>query len=130
MKNKTYTHTPLERLRHHVSGAVARGESSPVVEITTPAKHTRGPWSIEAVKDYLRMLDTGIDSGAPESIANAHLIAAAPDLLEALRGLIDQLEAAGIHIPGEDSGQWHGAEGISFSRAIEAIAKAEGRAGE
>ena len=57
-----------------------------------------------------------------------HLIAAAPDLLEALRGLIDQLEAAGIHIPGEDSGQWHGAEGISFSRAIEAIAKAEGRA--
>jgi hypothetical protein len=58
------------------------------------------------------------------------LIAAAPEMLEALRGLLDQLEAAGIYIPGEDSGQWHGAEGLSFRKASEAIAKAEGRAGE
>jgi hypothetical protein len=120
MKNKTYTHTPLERLRHHVSGAVARGESSPVVEITTPAKHTRGPWSIEAVKDYLRMLDTGIDSGAPESIANASLIAAAPDLLEALREMAEHWPPQKPESPAF----------MAYINAMSAIAKAEGRAGE
>jgi hypothetical protein len=124
--------------------------------MTTQATHTKGPWrhcparhrERGGLADFLRVggaehanwkvgartrgsclriIETrGWDEG--EDAANARLIAAAPDLLEALRGLIDQLEAAGIHIPGEDSGQWHGAEGISFSRAIEAIAKAEGRA--
>jgi hypothetical protein len=117
--------------------------------MTTLATHTPGPWSVsiepdkyDTGRDEIRVLaeeDRNHPQGpltvsrinqhlAGESVANARLIAAAPDLLEALRGLIDQLEAAGIHIPGEDSGQWHGAEGISFSRAIEAIAKAEGRA--
>jgi hypothetical protein len=124
MKNKTYTHTPLERLRHHVSGAVARGESSPVVEITTPAKHTRGPWSIEAVKDYLRMLDTGIDSGAPESIANARLIAAAPDLLEALRGLLRETRQSVPNI----NVKKHFSLMVQMEEAKSAIAKAEGRA--
>jgi hypothetical protein len=115
--------------------------------MTTQATHTKGPWhtgqgngegSIFCESGRMRLesggttlypvcaISRGWDEG--EDAANARLIAAAPDLLEALRGLIDQLEAAGIHIPGEDSGQWHGAEGISFSRAIEAIAKAEGRA--
>jgi hypothetical protein len=103
--------------------------------MTTQATHTPGPWEIS--KNEAGELDI-CEAGAGNMLAdlakcknaeaNARLIAAAPDLLEALRGLIDQLEAAGIHIPGEDSGQWHGAEGISFSRAIEAIAKAEGRA--
>jgi hypothetical protein len=129
MKNKTYTHTPLERLRHHVSGAVARGESSPVVEITTPAKHTRGPWSIEAVKDYLRMLDTGIDSGAPESIANARLIAAAPDLLEACKELVKHLDS----LP-DDTEKCRHLKMALNNRAgdlmLAAIAKVEGRAGE
>jgi hypothetical protein len=115
--------------------------------MTTQATHTKGPWhtgqgngegSIFCESGRMRLesggttlypvcaISRGWDEG--EDAANARLIAAAPDLLEALRGLIDQLEAAGIHIPGEDSGQWHGAEGISFSRAIEAITKAEGRA--
>lgn len=82
--------------------------------------HPQGPLTIAQVNQHL----------AGESVANARLIAAAPDLLEALRGLLDQLEAVGIYIPGEDSGQWHGAEGLSFRKASEAIAKAEGRAGE
>jgi hypothetical protein len=56
--------------------------------MTTQAKHTPGPWSIEAVKDYMRPHDTGIDSEIPESIANAHLIAAAPEMLEALRAMV------------------------------------------
>ena len=93
MTTHTHAQTPLERLRHHVSGAIARGESAPIVEVARPAKHTRGPWSIEAVKDYMRPHDTGIDSEIPESIANARLIAAAPDLLEALRGLLRETKA-------------------------------------
>jgi hypothetical protein len=99
--------------------------------MTTLATHTPGPWSVsiepdkyDTGRDEIRVLaeeDRNHPQGpltvsrinqhlAGESVANARLIAAAPDLLEALRGLIDQLEAAGIHIPGE------------------AIAKAEGRA--
>ena len=96
-------------------------------------QHTPGPWKEKRKLAIYSADDEPICAVFPaetegQSAADARLIAAAPDLLEALRGLIDQLEAAGIHIPGEDSGQWHGAEGLSFSRAIEAIAKAEGRA--
>lgn len=56
--------------------------------------------------------------------ANARLIAAAPDLLDALHDLMDQLEGVGIAIEDQDSGQWHGAEGLSFAKARAAIAKA------
>lgn len=52
--------------------------------------------------------------------ANIPLIAAAPELLVALKELIDQLE--GIGIP-----DWHGAEGLSLDQARAAINKAEGR---
>jgi hypothetical protein len=37
--------------------------------------------------------------------------------LEALQDLLDQLESVGLYIKGEEEGQWHGAEGLSFSRA-------------
>lgn len=109
--------------------------------------HTSGPWGVsrhatpesfpqfgvyaESVngRDLAHVVSHGTATSA-ETESNARLIAAAPEMLEALRGLLDQLEAAGIYIPGEDSGQWHGAEGLSFRKASEAIAKAEGRAGE
>ncbi len=41
----------------------------------------------------------------------------------ALIDLMDQLEGIGIAINGEDSGQWHGTEGLSFHQAYAAIAK-------
>jgi hypothetical protein len=49
--------------------------------------HTPAPWNLEAVKSYLLHEDTGIDTGHPESLANARLIAAAPDLLSALQDI-------------------------------------------
>tara|TARA_R100001594_G_C3978294_1_gene249434 strand:+ start:491 stop:658 length:168 start_codon:yes stop_codon:yes gene_type:complete len=52
---------------------------------------------------------------------DARLIAAAPELLEALRDLLDQLE--GIGIP-----DWHGAEGLSLKQARAAIAQFGGAA--
>lgn len=51
-------------------------------------KHTPGPWNIEAVKDYMRPHDSGIDTGDAEALANARLIAAAPDLLSTVKQLL------------------------------------------
>jgi|694.fasta_scaffold03825_22 hypothetical protein len=105
-------------------------------------QHTPGPWEIGRVsapntgatpirwkgeniawacgKDSAHRLDEAT------ARANAQLVAAAPELLDALQELVDQLEGVGIAIEEEDSGQWHGAEGLSFAKARAAIAKAEG----
>jgi hypothetical protein len=48
------------------------------------------------------------------------------ELLDAVSDILGQLEAVGLLIDGEDCGQWHGAEGLSFAKAREAIAKAAG----
>ena len=89
--------------------------------MTTQATHTPGPWSIEAVKDYMRPHDTGIDSEIPESIANAHLIAAAPEMLEALRAMVAR---------GPFMDQRATAEGLAnceaLAKARHAIRQAEG----
>lgn len=53
-----------------------------------------------------------------EAAFNARLIAAAPDLLEALRGLVETLKNVDRHHPDE---LWLGPE---FSAAVSAIAKA------
>jgi hypothetical protein len=47
----------------------------------------------------------------------------APELRSAIIDLLNQLEAIGIYIPGEDEGQWTDAAGLSFAR-IEAALKA------
>jgi hypothetical protein len=100
------------------------------VEVARPAKHTPGPWSIEAVKDYMRPHDTGIDSGIPESIANARLIAAAPDLLRTLKNAREWLdELAGLLQDGalDAAEDWAGANAVSVDSTLaEAIAQAEG----
>ena len=101
----------------------------------TESKHTKGPWE---VSDWNPQLVRSVDGGKhiailndqerrprgnkepqPEPMANARLIAAAPELLEALKGYIAQ----------EDAGRTPGTR--SYSRAgnvaLAAIAKAEGR---
>jgi hypothetical protein len=92
-------------------------------------KHTSGPWTIECGKNYSNEIvgksKTGKDwvlarttaakVGRDQDDANARLIAAAPDLLEALKTLATQAES-------------HGAEGIYWDKARAAIAKAERRA--
>lgn len=55
--------------------------------------------------------------GCCESEQYAQLFAAAPDLLAALLGLLEQLHAIGIP-------DWHGAEGLSLGASIAALAKA------
>lgn len=44
---------------------------------------------------------------------------------KALQDLLFQLEGIGIYIPGNDEGQWHGTEGLSFKQAEDALKEAE-----
>ena len=68
------------------------------------SKHTPLPWALKTFSDGAFILTEGIDVGDPkhcviasrnehdrpeESIANAELMADAPKLLEAIRGLLD-----------------------------------------
>lgn len=84
------------------------------------SKHTPGPWTIS----YCQIM--GKPSGIEEPIgiadvknrdmdANARLIAAAPDLLEAAKAIMNSNR--GEHLPAEKVG-----------KMMEAIAKAEGEA--
>jgi hypothetical protein len=91
-------------------------------------KHTSGPWTIECGKNYSNEIvgksKTGKDwvlarttaakVGRDQDDANARLIAAAPDLLEAAKGIIQSIESG---------------DGVVCYRALlSAIDKAEGRA--
>lgn len=91
----------------------------------TNSKSTPGPWRVDSSYYEYREIDSdsrlgiarvlpfGNDSG--ESAANARLIAAAPDLLNALRGLCDRLGP-----------RWFLEQ--NWAEPLDAIAKAEGGA--
>ena len=73
--------------------------------------HTPGPWKIDPVPPLAVIADNedgdGIatlegDAGFPEIHANARLIAAAPDLLEALKEAIEELNQCCSDAHGED----------------------------
>lgn len=76
------------------------------------APHTPGPWSVDEVSEYTgavritaangdvvaRAACYGPQSETPHAqAANARLIAAAPELLEALRGLHEAFELASVN---------------------------------
>lgn len=89
-------------------------------------KHTPGPWKATPCRVYapetedrLELRVTISGGNRDDNRANARLIAAAPDLLEALRGLLP--DAVGNHIGGPDT-----QARIDAARA--AIAKATGSA--
>ena len=92
--------------------------------------HTPGPWVLEqdgdvyvrlALDNVLRCMDERSDVATSQDYANARLIAAAPDLLEALRATLRCLE-------------WHeqrhgvGMDAKAVKDARAAIAKATGEA--
>ena len=93
------------------------------------SKHTPGPWmwSPEGDESVVRIptpepQDFSVLGASEvmtsEDIANARLIAAAPDLLEALKEMVDMMDSGDE--PGSGS-EWH-------IQASTAIAKAEGAA--
>ena len=121
----------MSALRHHVSGAIARGEAQAITEIpaTPRPAHTPGPWTIlPNTPHFVRAMHPaeGMQPVAAvyhfdgELSANARLIAAAPELLEALEAVLPDLEHyVATHGPGPD-------KRLAIARA--AIAKAKGGA--
>ena len=94
-----------------------------------PTRHTPAPWEVcdDDLNVFAPETDTSITNvghfTAPDSLegeANARLIAAAPDLLEALRALCGQMldRVAFDALPGDVE---------ALDRAYTLIAKAEGR---
>lgn len=101
--------------------------------MTTP--HTPGPWRIRYGKrfEYDYLLKAGKDTPIAywsnfkirtkkESKANARLIAAAPELLEALQSLVNQFLQRGVFTAPEHPDR------IALALAESAIAKATGGA--
>ena len=85
------------------------------------AKHSPGPWSLHGSKAHPWLVEAPSNvPGMPAPICvvgykpNAQLIAAAPELLQALKTLVDQAER-------------HGRESVWYDEARTAIAKATGR---
>ena len=87
------------------------------------SKHTPGPWqwtqhfdpTISIYKDGFGQIARLYDSSAGTGKANARLIAAAPDLLDALKALTHSLDVEDLV---------HDDQRSSFAAAIAAIAKA------
>lgn len=96
------------------------------------SKHTKGPWEFceDDCGDWRIYADGRAIMGdaqnypwVPESDADWHLIAAAPDLLEALRGMIE------MYVPfinSGDAGNWDPETEPEVIAARAAIAKATG----
>lgn len=95
------------------------------------AKHTPGPWSQEVLGHTLRVVKTNEtefsddiallgDCRDEKHLANARLIAAAPELLASLRGLEDIAAACPELVATPAARAW-----LKDARAV--IAKAEGR---
>lgn len=101
------------------------------------SKHTPGPWETGSLMTRVEIMPEGWNApmciadchakNAPQSecerVANAHLIAAAPELLECLTDLVSELEKTGLF-------GWAGDTLTDLqhrvSEAQSAIAKAEG----
>lgn len=95
------------------------------------SKHTPGPWVVKHdVVIYGRDSFTIIGSAGtgnlhrPDEIANANLIAAAPDLLEALEGMLYRY--TGLVNCG-DCGSWDPESEVEVIDARKAIARAKGQ---
>lgn len=102
------------------------------------AGHTPGPWIArrdEETKQFIRIRGTGFHNGniamicknfkpdgilPGEGLANARLIAAAPDLLEALQALVEIHQERPTYPPLEE-------RAMSWEKARGAIAKAIGK---
>ena len=114
-------HTPLDRLKHHVTGAIERGE----------AKAVEGHAPNVAIGYVDRDGCFTVQEQIYVRFANARLIAAAPDLLHALKGIMDLLDSGYLVRNIDDDLKPDFALrqikpiGI-FKSAIDAISKAEG----
>lgn len=93
------------------------------------SKHTLGPWKAQSIGDafYIESLNGLVAETKPrllnseEEEANAHLIASAPELLEALVFVTEELRGYASEYDGPSVGTSR-----KISAALSAIAKAKG----
>jgi len=90
--------------------------------MSSEAKHTPGPWNIRDARGLLmgQSESAGSPLRDPEVEANARLIAAAPDLLAALKTCLH-------YLPAQSRSVYKAAHVAAHEKALAAIAKAEGR---
>ncbi len=97
--------------------------------VLSDMSHTPGPWIVNAhrTQGSAFVITTPLDNWVPASddAANARLIAAAPELLAALKALAADYKAGA---DSGDSGQWSADDQPVYQAAMVAIAKAEGPA--
>lgn len=112
----------------------------------TTFKHTPGPWMVskngaqgstflvwrtdtdQPQGDDFRNRGYALITKHVHGEANARLIAAAPELLEALRYALDRLEATLERLPDtQENALWEQEAVKDFDKARAAIAKAEGK---
>jgi hypothetical protein len=89
------------------------------------SSHTPGPWILDENERGWGLLSNGSDVTSEPfdcSTDDARLIAAAPELLEALQSFIDLSDDGSLHIEGSIA-----TEDPVITAARAAIAKAEGR---
>ena len=79
--------------------------------------HTLGPWKHDEKWGLIKYGKTEICALHSGNEANAKLIASAPDMFDALQGVVDYLETFACH---DEQGR------IALSKAQETIAKAKG----
>lgn len=112
MSNKQ---NPLERLKHHVTGAIERGEKQAIA--AQPVKRrSEGPWTVEVHQDTTSVEGKYQTVAVDVSNSDADLIAAAPELLEVLQRLVVSLPLRGNSVAVE----------YALNDACRAIAKAKG----
>lgn len=93
-------------------------------------KHTPGPWQINGSHIYSADPEREIiaQAQAPNLIANAHLIAAAPEMLEALKQVADLLRDHVVEQTARAGRVWSGERSnpMALNAAYAVIAKASG----
>lgn len=89
--------------------------------------HTPGPWVANgsAIEDRPKRGPTTVIAYGVEAAADAHLLAAAPDLLAVLKECLESEERRRRHL--EDGSPASTYSDVRLARVRAAIAKAEGR---
>jgi hypothetical protein len=126
----TKNNAPLNALRHHVTGAIERGEAVAIAGIPNMDKPTAGPWTVTCDDNVTGIYYLRTAQGVPhfsEDKANARLMAASKEMFEALQVAAKLIPLARGHFPKSI----HNGDKFALENACatigKAIAKAEGR---
>ena len=118
------TMTLKERLCHHVTGAIEQGEAEAIAEMPAQIEILAGDRSEYNESNGKGMAGCIAKAGSviayfptQSAFKSAPIFASAPDMFDALQGVVDYLETFACH---DEQGR------IALSKAQETIARAKG----